>query len=45
MELHRHCGGDWQSLARQTAVEMTELEAFLEYAAVFLANVGNYHVS
>lgn len=24
---------------------MTELEMFLEYAAVFLANVGNYYVS
>ena len=45
IELYRSCGDDWQSLARQTGVEMSELADFLEYAAVFLANVGSYYMS
>ena len=45
IELYRACDGDWIKLATQAGVSTTDLEHFLEYAAVFLANVGNYYVS
>lgn len=45
MELYRSCGGEWHSLASQVRVDSIEMQAFLEFAALFLANVGNYYVS
>jgi len=37
--------GDWVSLANQAGVSMVDMRHFLEYAAIFLANIGNYYVS
>jgi dipeptidyl-peptidase-3 len=40
--LHKSCGGDWNSLAKKAGVEEKEVTSFLEYAAMFLGNSGNY---
>lgn len=42
LALHRRCNGDWPSLAKQASVDDSELTHFLEYAAMFLGNLGNY---
>ncbi|RAH84078.1 dipeptidyl peptidase [Aspergillus japonicus CBS 114.51] len=42
VELHRACNGDWTDLARRTDVSDEHLRYFLEYAAQFLGNCGNY---
>ncbi|KAF7126245.1 hypothetical protein CNMCM5793_002740 [Aspergillus hiratsukae] len=42
MALHHSCNGQWEQLARRAQVDMTEVEKFLDYAAVFLSNIGNY---
>lgn len=45
MELYRVCGeGDWEKLASKAEVSIKELRQFLEYAAIFLGNIGNYYV-
>lgn len=45
MELYRVCsGGDWEKLASKADVSINELRQFLEYAAIFLGNIGNYYV-
>lgn len=44
MELHRSCGGDWNQFSEDYGVDVEDLEAFLEFAATFLSNVGNYYV-
>ena len=40
--LHDSCQGDWKQLQKDTGVAEDELKAFLEYAAQFLNNCGNY---
>ncbi|KAI9827526.1 MAG: hypothetical protein M1832_004876 [Thelocarpon impressellum] len=42
LALHEACDGDWEALRQQTGANPDELRAFLEYAAQFLGNVGNY---
>ncbi|PNY21029.1 dipeptidyl peptidase 3 [Tolypocladium capitatum] len=42
LALHKSCSGDWTSLAAKAGVEDSELTSFLEYAAMFLGNMGNY---
>ncbi|KAI2794330.1 putative dipeptidyl peptidase 3 [Penicillium oxalicum] len=42
LALHRACNGDWKSLAQKTQVSDEDLRYFLEYAAQFLGNCGNY---
>ncbi|PWY93815.1 dipeptidyl peptidase [Aspergillus sclerotioniger CBS 115572] len=42
IELHRACDGNWTDLARKTGVSDENLRFFLEYAAQFLGNCGNY---
>ena len=44
LEAYRSCDGDWSKLASQANVSQDSLTGFLEYAAVFLANIGNYYV-
>ena len=44
-ELYRACNGQWKDLADQASVSMSSIDDFLEYAAVFLGNIGNYYVS
>lgn len=39
------CNGEWEELATKKAVSESTIEEWLEYAAVFLGNVGNYYVS
>ncbi|KAK4197328.1 dipeptidyl peptidase III [Triangularia verruculosa] len=47
--LHKACQGDWSRFLHRThqhdAVEPSDVDAFLEYAAQFLAHLGNYYVS
>lgn len=45
MALYHSCDGNWEQLATETGVSVQELENFLEYAATFLSNIGNYFVS
>jgi dipeptidyl-peptidase-3 len=45
MALHHSCDGQWEQLARRAQVDVTEVEKFLNYAAAFLSNIGNYFVS
>ena len=42
VELHNHCKGDWKSLQQQTNVSAEEIRHFLNYAAQFLGNGGNF---
>lgn len=42
LALHKSCNGDWNSLAKKAGIEESELTSFLEYAAMFLGNLGNY---
>ena len=40
--LHKASGGDWKALAEKAGVDEAGLTAFLQYAAQFLGNSGNY---
>ncbi|KAM7188851.1 Peptidase family M49 domain containing protein [Rhypophila sp. PSN 637] len=40
--LHKASEGDWKALAEKTGVDEAGLSAFLQYAAQFLGNSGNY---
>ncbi|PWY95533.1 dipeptidyl peptidase III [Aspergillus sclerotioniger CBS 115572] len=42
MALYHSCDGQWEQLATTSGVGMQDLDRFLEYAATFLSNVGNY---
>lgn len=42
LSLYRASNGDWNSLAAKTQVSEEHLKFFLEYAAQFLGNCGNY---
>ncbi|GAT27472.1 dipeptidyl peptidase III [Aspergillus luchuensis] len=42
MALYHSCDGKWEQLATEAGVSVQELENFLDYAATFLSNVGNY---
>lgn len=43
--LHKSCNGRWIDLVTKGAITKQELYAFLDYAALFLSNIGNYFVS
>lgn len=45
MDLHSACGGDWDTLTTRCDILPEELDAFLEYAAALLCNMGNFYVS
>ncbi|KAI1138888.1 dipeptidyl peptidase III [Hypoxylon sp. FL0543] len=45
LELYGSCGGDWHQLSGVNGVTAEDLGAFLEYAATFLSNIGNYYGS
>lgn len=45
MDLYHACDGKWDTLVTQSNITSEELERFLEYAAMFLCNLGNYYVS
>ncbi|KAK3394642.1 peptidase family M49-domain-containing protein [Podospora didyma] len=40
--LHKAAAGDWKALAQKAGVDDAGLSAFLQYAAQFLGNSGNY---
>ncbi|KAF4984185.1 hypothetical protein FZEAL_583 [Fusarium zealandicum] len=42
LALHKSAKGDWNALAKKADVEEAEVTRFLEYAAMFLGNNGNY---
>ncbi|RVX74900.1 hypothetical protein B0A52_01177 [Exophiala mesophila] len=42
MELYRSCDGDLYVLVSRLSLEKIEVDYFLQYAAVFLSNIGNY---
>lgn len=42
MALHKHCKGDWKRAKEDAGLSDDELQAFLDYAAQFLGNTGNY---
>ncbi|KAL1836306.1 hypothetical protein VTJ49DRAFT_5315 [Mycothermus thermophilus] len=42
LALYKAAGGDWKSLAEKAGVDEQGLTAFLQYAAQFLGNGGNY---
>ena len=48
MRLYEACKnsyrGDWDALANACKVSHADVNAFLEYAATFLSNMGNYYV-
>ncbi|KAF2811393.1 peptidase M49, dipeptidyl-peptidase III [Mytilinidion resinicola] len=43
MDLHHACGGKWDTLVTQCKITSEELASFLEYAAMFLCNLGNFY--
>ncbi|KAK1145532.1 hypothetical protein N8T08_004090 [Aspergillus melleus] len=45
MALYRDCDGVWEQITERGSAQAHELESFLDYAAMFLSNVGNYFVS
>jgi dipeptidyl-peptidase-3 len=45
LEIYKLCEGNWPELASGVGIEIEELRRFLDYAAVFLGNIGNYFVS
>lgn len=42
LELHHHCNGDWEKLRNETGLSRDEMKHFLNYAAQFLGNAGNF---
>ncbi|KIW10406.1 hypothetical protein PV08_11369 [Exophiala spinifera] len=42
LALHRACGGDYKKLSDGTSVGSDDITLWLEYAAQFLGNCGNY---
>ena len=42
VELHRHCNGSWKLLSKSSGLSHQELDHFLNYAAQFLGNNGNF---
>lgn len=47
IELHTSCDGDWPKLLGESGDSheaREELGRFMEYAALFLSNMGNYYV-
>ena len=42
IELYKASNADWKSLQKQAGISDEELKYFLEYAAMFLGNSGNY---
>ncbi|KAL3952369.1 hypothetical protein ACCO45_012312 [Purpureocillium lilacinum] len=45
IELHKACGGQWDSFVEVQGVNPDDLTAFLEFAGLFLSGLGNYFAS
>jgi dipeptidyl-peptidase-3 len=44
LELYSTCSGDWHMFVTEGCISQEECDAFLDYAARFLSNIGNYYV-
>jgi dipeptidyl-peptidase-3 len=42
VEVYKACDGNWNALQKQAGVSEDDIKHFLEYAAQFLGNCGNY---
>ena len=42
IHLHKAFDGDWEKVREKSGITAEELSAFLDYAAQFLGNCGNY---
>lgn len=42
ISLHKHCNGDYSKLKSETGLDDEEMKDWLNYAAQFLGNAGNY---
>jgi dipeptidyl-peptidase-3 len=40
--LHKHSKGDYSTVAKEAGLSQEEIDAYLNYAAQFLGNLGNY---
>ena len=40
--LHKHFNGDWKKVQQEAGISDEDLKNFLDYAAQFLGNCGNY---
>jgi dipeptidyl-peptidase-3 len=45
MDLYHACDGKWDTLVTWCNITSENLSSFLEYAATFLCNLGNFYVS
>jgi dipeptidyl-peptidase III len=45
LELYYSCSGNWEMVVEENGITVDECDAFLDYAATFLSNIGNYYVS
>ena len=45
LELYTSCSGNWGRLIEENDLSAEECDAFLNYSATFLSNIGNYYVS
>lgn len=45
LELYQSCSGHWDCLKESCGADEQGLHDFLEYAALFLGNIGNYYVN
>ncbi|KAG9250319.1 dipeptidyl peptidase III [Emericellopsis atlantica] len=43
LELHKACGGQWSRLVDAHGAKQKDVDALLEFAAQFLAHLGNYY--
>lgn len=43
MELYHSCNGEWERLQDNIGISKSEMRSFLDFAAVFLHNIGNYY--
>lgn len=44
VQLYHACSGNWEQLCVEIGLSDNELAEFLDFAAVFLGNIGNFYV-
>ena len=45
LDLHRACGGQWDTLVTRCDITSEDLDSFLEYAGTFLCNLRYLYAS
>ncbi|KAF4992902.1 hypothetical protein FGRMN_6845 [Fusarium graminum] len=43
IKLYDSCAGNWETLIEKCGINNQDLAAFLDYAGLFLTDIGNYH--